>query len=72
MPLVFLVVVLVLVLAVVGSLKLWADMVRVRSELDGLRDRQDALMEMVSNKLLEDDALSREILRLKTGPPNDG
>ena len=71
MPLVLLVTLLVLVLAVAGSLKLWADMVHLRSELDRMRERQDELIEMVSSKLLEDDALSREILRLKIGPPKD-
>ncbi len=62
---------LVVVLAIAGSLKLWADMVQLRSELDRMRERQDELIEMVSSKLLEDDALSREILRLKIGPPKD-
>ena len=70
MPLVLLGTLLILILAVTGSLKLWADMVRLRSELDRLRERQDALMEMVSSKLLEDDALSQEFLRLKAGRPN--
>ncbi len=71
MPLMFLGTTLVVVLAIAGSLKLWADMVQLRSELDRMRERQDELIEMVSSKLLEDDALSREILRLKIGPPKD-
>ena len=71
MPLMFLGTILVVVLAIAGSLKLWADMVQLRSELDRMRERQDELIEMVSSKLLEDDALSREILRLKIGPPKD-
>ncbi len=71
MPLMFLGTMLVVVLAIAGSLKLWADMVQLRSELDRMRERQDELIEMVSSKLLEDDALSREILRLKIGPPKD-
>lgn len=69
MPLILLGTLLVLILAVTGSLKLWADMVQLRSELDRLRERQDALMEMVSSKLLEDDALNQEFLRLKAGRP---
>jgi len=71
MPLVFLGTTLVVVLAIVGSLKLWADMVQLRSELDRMRERQDALIDMVSSKLLEDDVLSREFLRLKTGRRED-
>ena len=53
--------------AAVAGLRLWMETIRLREEVDQLRLRQNELIELVSTKMLEDDALSREILQLKIG-----
>lgn len=53
--------------AAVGGLKLWYETIRLRVEVERLRQTQNELIDMVSTRMLEDDALSREILNLKTG-----
>ncbi len=55
----------------IGFLKLWSDTIRLQDEVRRLRDTQDTLIDMVSSKLLEDDALSKEFLKLKLGRARD-
>lgn len=59
-----------IIIGVVGAagFRLWYETITLRSEVERLRQTQNELIELVSTKMLEDDALSREILRLKTGP----
>ena len=53
--------------ATVGGLKLWYETTQLRGEVERLRHTQNELIDMMSTKMLEDDALSREILQLKIG-----
>lgn len=50
---------------VVGYVRVWSEVLELRGELRRMRRAQDTLIEMVSSKLLEDDALSREFMKLK-------
>ena len=50
---------------VVGYVRLWSEVLELRGELRRMRRAQDTLIEMMSSKLLEDDALSREFMKLK-------
>jgi hypothetical protein len=54
-----------LVAGAVGYVRLWNEVLELRGELRRMRRAQDTLIEMVSSKLLEDDALSREFMKLK-------
>lgn len=54
-----------LIAGAVGYVRLWSEVLELRGELRRMRRAQDTLIEMVSSKLLEDDALSREFLKLK-------
>jgi hypothetical protein len=67
MPLFIMGFMLIVGVAAVGGLKLWYETIRLRVEVERLRQTQNELIDMVSTKMLEDDALSREILNLKTG-----
>jgi hypothetical protein len=54
-----------LIAGAVGYVRLWNEVLELRGELRRMRRAQDTLIEMVSSKLLEDDALSREFMKLK-------
>ena len=71
MPLFMLGFMLLVGAGLIGFLKVWSDTVRLRDEVRRLRDTQDTLIDMVSSKLLEDDALSKEFLKLKIGRTRD-
>ena len=71
MPLFMLGFMLLVGAGLIGFLKVWSDTVRLRDEVRRLRDTQDTLIDMVSSKLLEDDALSQEFLKLKIGRTRD-
>ncbi len=67
MPLFILGFMMIAAVATVGGLKLWYETTQLRGDIERLRQTQNELIDMMSTKMLEDDALSREILKLKVG-----
>ena len=67
MPVVMMGFLMMAAVATVGGFKLWYETTQLRAEVERLRQTQNELLDMVSTKMLEDDALSREILKLKVG-----
>ena len=67
MPLFIMGFMMIVAVAAIGGLKLWYETIQLRADVDRLRQTQNELIDMVSTKMLEDDALSREILKLKVG-----